>query len=118
MKKSDFDSIVVSASESNFNKLVLIEERWYPVRIHESNRAQLKYIFFYLKRPVSSITHYAIVNSIHTITGSKKVVVKLDNIQKLKTPVPFGVNKTSAPQSPRYTSHDTILKAKSMDDVF
>ena len=118
MKTSEFDSIVVSASESNFVKLVLAEEKWYPIRIHESNRSKLKYIFFYLKRPVSSITHFALVKSIEPIEGNNKVIVYLDDIKELKSPVPYGTNKTSAPQSPRYTTHKTIQNAKSLDDVF
>lgn len=50
--------------------------------------------------------------------GSNKYILYfIEPAEKIK-PVPLGVSKGKAPQSPRYSSRDRILNAKTLDNVF
>jgi len=116
---SEIDTIVVPAREDGFQETAVGENRWYAVRIHGSIIPKIKYIAFYRVAPRSAITHIAPVQSIEPWESSGKYVLNfaepLNAISPLKL-IPGG--KVKAPQSVRYTSHDRLINATSLDETF
>lgn len=115
------DTIVVPANEEGFKGVFLGENCWYAIRISSSMVDRIKYIAGYQTAPISAITYYAEVASIEKYqnTGKYKVYFrkKAKKIGPIRLiPKPKGTVK--APQAPRYTNKNKLLKAKTLDDVF
>ena len=67
----------------------------------------------------AKITYYGKIKNIELFENTGKYIIHLDGDPiKLETPVGLGVNPHLKPQGPRYTKIDTILKAKTLDQVF
>jgi len=119
LKVDDLDTIVVPARKEGFEEVFLGENRWYSIRISASMLDKIKYIAGYQTYPVSAITHYAEVSKIEKWEDSDKYVVyfkeKATKIESIN--LELG-RKGVAPQAPRYTSFDRLMKAKNLDDVF
>ena len=115
---SEIDTIVVPARKDGFIETFLGEDCWYAIRLNSSMIPKIKYIAAYQVLPVSAITHIAKVKKIEQYKETNKYIVyfteKAEKINKIK----IGTTKGKAPQSPRYTSKERILNAKSLDDVF
>ncbi len=117
---SEIDTIVVPAREDGFQDTALAEDRWYAVRIHGSIVPKIKYIAVYRVAPVSAITHIAPVRSIEPWEASpgKYVLNFAEPLQPIE-PIRLVPNgKVRAPQSLRYTSHDRLTKAATLDEAF
>jgi hypothetical protein len=115
---SDIDTIVIPAREDGFKEVFIDENCWYAIRLNSSMIPKIKYIAAYQVAPISAITHIAGVKSIEQWKDTNKYILHFtEPAEKIKK-VPLGTNKGKAPQSPRYSSRDRILNAKSLDNVF
>lgn len=116
---NELDTIVVPAKEEGFNEVFLGENCWYAIRMSSSMLDRVKYIAAYQTAPISAITHYAEVSKIERYENTNKYIVyfkdKAIKIEDIKLPK----DKPSlAPQAPRYTNYDKLIKAKSLVDIF
>lgn len=117
-KPQHIDTIVVSAREDGFEEVFINENCWYAIRLNASMIPSIKYIAAYQVSPISAITHISKVHKIEQYKDTNKYIVYFeDKAEKIK-PVKLGKISSKAPQSPRYSSYDTIMKANSLDDVF
>lgn len=116
---STVDTVVVPAREEGFQDVFLKENRWYSVRIHGTMRPQIKYIAAYRVAPVSAITHIAPVRSIEPWKDTEKFVLNFAEPAKEIAPIPLVKgSKVKALQNLRYTNHQTIEQAKTLDDIW
>jgi hypothetical protein len=119
LNPDEIDTVVVPAKEDGFQEVFVGENRWYAVRIHGSVRPQIKYIVAYQVAPVQAITHFAPVKSIEPWKDSGKFVLYLSEPAKPIGPIPLVKHgNVKAPQSLRYTSHERLLLAKNLDELF
>jgi hypothetical protein len=115
----EIDTIVVPARRDGFQETFIGENCWYAVRIHGTVRPQIKYIAAYQIAPISAITHFAPVKAIEPYRDTSKYVLYFAEPAKPIGPLPMVKNGiVRAPQAPRYTTHERLLKAKTLDDVF
>jgi hypothetical protein len=115
----EIDTIVVPARKDGFQETFVGENCWYAVRIHGTVRPQIKYIAAYQIAPISAITHVAPVKAIEPYRDTAKYVLYFAEPAKPIGPLPLVKNGIiRAPQAPRYTTYERLLKAKTMDDVF
>jgi hypothetical protein len=118
---SELDTIVVPAQEEGFNDVFIAEDRWYQIRIHSSMVPRIKYIAVYRTAPVSAITHIAPVKNIAQWQEGSKYVLNFTEPAKPIGPiklVPKPNGTVKAPQAPRYTSYERLMKAKTLDEAF
>jgi len=116
---SDIDTIVVPAQEEGFKDVFLGENRWYAIRINSAIIPSIKYIAAYETSPKSHIAYYGEVDSISPWKDTGKYVVNFQReAQKLKPIKLVKKGKIKAPQSPRYTTFEKLVNAKSIEDVF
>ena len=115
---SDIDTIVVPAREDGFKEVFIDSNCWYAIRVNASMIPRIKYIAAYQVAPVSAITHIAKVKSIEQWKDTNKYIVHFTEPAEAIKKVTLGKTKGKAPQSPRYSSRQRILMAKSMDAVF
>jgi len=116
---STVDTVVVPSREEGFQDVFLKENRWYAVRIHGTMRPQIKYIAAYRVAPVSAITHIAPVRSIEPWKDTAKFVLNFAEPAKEIGPIPLVKgSRGKALQNLRYTNHQTIEQAKTLDDIW
>jgi hypothetical protein len=116
---AEVNTIVVPAQEDGFNEVFLGEDRWYAVRVHRAMIPRIKYIAAYQVAPVSAITHWALVKNIEPWQDSGKFVVNFAKPAKEMKPIPLvPKSRVKALQNLRYTSFDTLQRAKTLDEVF
>ena len=81
---------------------------------------KLKYIAAYRVAPTKAITHVAPIKDVEPWENSGKYVVNFtEDARELDQPirlVPKG--KVMQLRSPRYTSYDQLMKAKTLDEAF
>lgn len=115
---SDINTIVIPAREDGFKEVFIESNCWYAIRLNSSMIPKIKYIAAYQVAPISAITHIAEVKSIEQWKETNKYILHFtEPAEKIKK-VPLGNNKGKAPQSPRYSSKERILNAKTLDSVF
>lgn len=117
LKPEELNTIVVAAREEGFEKEFLGNNCWYAVRISASMIDKLKYIAAYQVAPVSAITYYAEIASIEKWKDTNKYILYFREAAKNITSIPLD-KKGLAPQAPRYTSLERVLKAKKLSQVF
>ena len=115
----ELDTIIVPAREDGFNEEFLKNDRWFAIRISGAMIDKIKYIAAYQVAPISGITYVADVDRIEKYKDTNKYIVyfKSGSIKKLNK-VSLGKKKGLAPQAPRYSSYQTILSAKTLDDLW
>lgn len=119
VKIDELDTVIVPAREEGFNRVFLGENCWYSIRISSSIIPKIKYIGAYETAPVSAINYYAEVSRIEKYQDTNKYILYFkDKAIKLDKPIKIGKNSGLAPQSPRYTNMDKLLKAKTLEDIF
>lgn len=121
LKPEELNTVVVAAREDGFEKEVIGNSQWFAIRIHASMLDKLKYIAIYQVAPVSAITHYAEIASIDKWGDTNKYILYFKDAAKAIGPITLDKEmgkKGLAPQAPRYTSIDKILKAKKLSQVF
>jgi hypothetical protein len=115
----EIDTIIVPAKEDGFQDCFLAQNRWYAVRINGSVRPQIRYIASYQVAPVQAITHFARVKSIEPWEDSGKFVLNFEERAQPVGPIPLVKGgRVKAPQSIRYTTHERLLNAKNLDELF
>lgn len=119
LRPEELNTIVVSAREEGFEREFLQNNRWYAIRINASMLDKIKYIAAYQVAPVSAITHYAEVASIEKWGDTNKYVLNFKGAAVSIPPIELDKDKKGlAPQAPRYTAIDRLLKAKKLSQVF
>jgi hypothetical protein len=119
LNPDEIDTIVVPAKVDGFQETFLGEHRWYAVRIHGSVRAQIKYIACYQVAPVQAVTYFARVKSIEPWQDSGKFVLDFAEPARCIGPIPLvRGGRVKPPMAPRYTTHDRLIKAKNLDELF
>ena len=119
LKPEELNTVVVAAREEGFEREFINNNCWYAIRINASMLDKIKYIAAYQVAPVSAITHYAEIASIEKWKDTNKYILHFkDKAQSIK-PIQLDKDKKGlAPQAPRYTSIDKVLKAKKLSQVF
>lgn len=115
---SDIDTIVIPAREDGFKEQFIGNNCWYAIRLNSSMIPKIKYIAAYQVAPISAITHIANVKLIEQWKDTNKYILYFTEAAEKIKKVPLGKIKGKAPQSPRYSSKEKILSAKSLDSVF
>jgi hypothetical protein len=119
LNPDEIDTIIVPAKADGFQETFLGEHRWYAVRIHGSVRSQIKYIAGYQVAPVQAVTYFAQVKSIEPWEDSGKFVLNFVEPAKQIGPIPLVKGgRVKPPMAPRYTTHDRLMKAKNLDELF
>jgi len=119
LKPEELNTVVVAAREEGFEKEFLNNNRWYAIRINASMLDKIKYIAAYQVAPVSAVTHYAEVASIEKWDDTNKYILHFKDTARSITPIALDKDKKGlAPQAPRYTSIEKLLKAKKLSQVF
>lgn len=117
--KEEPDTLVVPAREDGFNRVFLGENCWYAVRIAAGKLDQIKYVAAYQSAPVSAITHCAPIESIESYGESGKYkLIFSEPAKELEKPIPIGDAPSGSMQGPRYTHLGTLMKAKTIPDIF
>lgn len=117
-KPEDLNTVIVPAREEGFEKEFLGNKRWYSIRISASMIDKLKYIATYQVYPISAVTYYAEIVSIDKYQDTNKYILYIKEPIKLK-PIPRDPKvKGLAPQAPRYTTINKLLKAKKLSQLF
>ncbi|MEJ8553094.1 hypothetical protein [Tepidibacter sp. Z1-5] len=115
----ELDTIIVPAREDGFNEVFLGEDCWYSIRMSSSMINRVKYIAAYQTSPISAITHYAQISKIEKYDNTNKYIVYFKDsakeIKHIKLPKD---NPRLAPQAPRYTNFNKMIKAKTLEDIF
>lgn len=102
-KRSILNTIVVPEQEEGFKKVFLGENSWYAIRIGGGKIKDIKYIAAYQTTPVSSVTHYAEVESIEPYGNGGKYKLNFVNSAKEITPIKLGnAKKRYAPKRQIY----------------
>jgi hypothetical protein len=115
----ELDTVVVAAKEEGFENEFLENNRWYQIRISASMLDRIKYLAVYQVAPVSAITYYAEVASIEKWKDTNKYVLNFKGPAQKVGPILLEKDKSSlAPQGPRYTSIEKLLKATKLSEVF
>jgi hypothetical protein len=117
-KTTNYDTLVVPANEDGFKKVFLGESSWWAIRIGSEMLERIKFIAAYQTAPISAVTHYAPVERIEPIEGAGKYRLRFaEPAQEIKH-IPFGDAKKGSMQGPRYTTHDKLLKATCIRELF
>ncbi|MFC1977386.1 hypothetical protein ACFLWS_03865 [Chloroflexota bacterium] len=115
----ELDTIVVPARNDGFNETFIGENRWYEIRIHGSMIPQIKHIAAYRVAPISAITHIASVNRIVPWKDTGKYCLEFAEPAHEIGPIKLDPSgKGLAPQAPRYTSMNKLMKAKVLSDIY
>jgi hypothetical protein len=113
-----FDTIVLPARSEGFLEEFVGNNCWYAVRINAKHIPKLKYVAAYQVAPIAAITHLAEIKEIvpYQDTGKYKInfVRKAEEI----TPIQRLPNSEINMQSIRYALKESILKAKSLDEIW
>ena len=112
------DTVIVPAQEDGFTDVFLGQNCWYAIRIGGGKLNEIKYIAAYQTAPISAITYYAEVESIEAYGDGGKYKLNFKSPAKKITPIDFGKAKSGSLQGPRYTDLETLLKAKTIKDIF
>ena len=111
------DTLVVAARVESFFNVFLAEQAWYPIRIDDRRKRDLKWICVYQNSPVRAITHYAEITEIanYLETGRYRIVV--GKPIELPTPITLDMENGLTMQGQKYTTLNRILRAKSISDL-
>ncbi len=114
----EFDTVVCAAYPDGFKEAYLNKNAWWAIRLSQAAREKLKYLAIYEKAPIAHIGHYAEIDRIELYKDSGKYILYLRNKKAIK-PVKLGKAKLGdAPQAPRYTTLEHLLKAKKVSDLW
>lgn len=117
-KAVDFDTVVCAAFEEGFNHAYVKNNAWWSIRLSQQAREKLKYLAIYEKSPIAHISHYAEIDRIEPYKDSGKYILHLKKKKTIK-PIKLGKGKKGeAPQAPRYTTIEKLLKSKSVYELW
>lgn len=119
VKVEELDTIVVSAQPEGFQAVFIESDSWYSIRISSSMLDRIKYIAAYQVAPISAITHVAEVAKIEKYKDTNKYIVYFKEPAKEIKHITLDTGKKGlAPQAPRYTTYEKLMKGKFLSDVF
>ena len=119
VRVEELDTIVVPAQAEGFQSAFLDSNAWWSIRISSSMLNRIKYIAAYQVAPISAITHVADVAKIEKYKDTNKYIVHFKEPAREINPVQLDKKKKgTAPQAPRYTTYDKLMKGKVLSDVF
>lgn len=119
LKPEELNTVVVPAREEGFELEFINNNCWYAIRINASMLDKIKFIAAYRVAPISAITHYAEVASIEKWKDTNKYILHFKDSAIPINPIPLDKDKKSlAPQAPRYTAIEKMMKAKKLSQVF
>jgi len=114
----DFDTVVCAAFEDGFKHAYMKNNSWWAIRLSQQARENLKYLAIYEKSPIAHISHYAEIEHIEPYKDTGKYKLYLKNKKTIK-PIKLGTGKKGeAPQAPRYTTLNKLLKAKTIGELW
>lgn len=111
------DTLIVSARVDSFYDVFLGEGAWYPIRIDDRRKNDLKWICVYQNSPVRAITHYARITSIENYLETGRYKIRFDEPIDLPEPIALGSETGLSMQGQKYTSLERLLRAKSISDL-
>ncbi len=115
----ELDTIVVPAQEEGFQSAFIESNAWWQIRISVSMLDKIKFIAAYRTAPVSAITHIAEVLRIEKYQDTNKYILYFKEPAKEIPHIELGKDKKGvAPQAPRYTSYDRLMKATKLSELF
>jgi hypothetical protein len=117
----DPDTIIVPARHQGFFDVFMSEHRWWALRLSPISRARLKYIAAYRVAPVCAVTHIAKIRDIKPWHDTGRYVIEFTGPpEELPSPIPFkkGEHRTVTMQTPRLTTHERLMSAKTIDDLW
>jgi len=117
-KAVDFDTVVCAALEDGFKHAYMENNAWWEIRLSQKAREKLKYLAIYEKAPIAHISHYAEIERIEPYKDTGKYILYLKNKKTVKPIKLSGKAKGEAPQAPRYTTLEKLLKAKSISELW
>ena len=117
---AELDTVVVPAQEEGFIETFLGEDRWHHIRISAAMIPQIKWLATYRVAPISAITHVAKVAKIQPYKDTGKYELVFEGpAEELKSNIKLIPKSTvKALQAPRYTSHERLISAKSLNEAF
>lgn len=118
------DTIVVPVRRESFERLLVGERSWYPIRIGDERVASIRHLATYFPAPTSAITHVVSVKSIVPFPGpyqdhrdwNKDLVNVGEDLRQIDQ-VAAGIRVKSI-QSLRYALLSELLAASSLDDLW
>jgi len=116
--KSECDTLVVPAREEGFLKEFIGNKCWFAIRMDPAMIPKIKYVAAYQVAPISAITYIAEISRIERYQNSDKYILYFKGKPEQIKEVKLGKLPGKAPQSPRYSTRNEILNAKSLDDLF
>ena len=117
---TEADTIVCPAREDGFKHAFLDNNAWWAIRISPSIIPQLKYIAMYETQPASKIRWMARIkqNGIQPYKNTGKYIVNVEG-KKQMGPILLDKDKKGvAPQSPRYTTYEKLMKANKISELW
>lgn len=111
------DTLIVSARVESFYDVFLGEWAWYPIRIDDRRKNDLKWICVYQNSPVRAITHYARITSIENYLETGRYKIVFAEPIDLPEPIALGSETGLSMQGQKYTTLDRLLRAKSISDL-
>ena len=119
VRVEELDTIVVPAQPEGFQSAFIETNAWWSIRISSSMLNRIKYIAAYQVAPISAITHVAEVAKIEKYKDTNKYIVTFkDSAKEISHVLLDTKKKGTAPQAPRYTTYEKLMKAKVLSDVF
>jgi hypothetical protein len=115
----EYDTVVCAAYEDGFRQAYQESNAWWAIRLSQEAQEKLKYLAIYQKWPIGEVRHYAEIDSIEPYKDTGKFKLYLKNkkiIPPIKLDVPY--KRGVAPQGPRFTTVEKILKAKKVTDLW
>jgi hypothetical protein len=114
----DIDTIVCPAREDGFKHAYIDNDAWWAIRISQKMRDQIRYLAMYEKSPVSAVRNVAEIDKIEPYKDSGKFIVYLKKKKKI-SPIELDKGKKGvAPQAPRYTNYEKLLRAKKLSELW
>ena len=111
------DTLVVSARVESFFNVFIAEQAWYPIRIDDRRKLDLKWICVYQNSPVRAITHYAEITEIANYLETGRYRIVFSKPIELPTPITLDMENGLTMQGQKYTTLNRILRAKSISDL-
>lgn len=115
---SEFDTVVCPAFEDGFKHAYMDNNAWWEVRLSQGARERLKYLAIYQKSPLAEIKHIAEIEKIEPYKDTDKFIIYLKNKKNI-APIKLDKGlKGIAPQGPRYTTLEKIMKSKKISELW